>query len=458
METLTEIRLAPAEESLVEDARARESRSQAGRERLSRWCLAVGFVIAASFVAAFGGAAGATSAWVALGLVGLFALSTRIGFEVGSGYAIPAQLVLVPMLFVLPVAAVPLLVGIGMVIGGLPDVLSSRIHPERLTAGLASSWYVLGPTLVLLAAGEPAPSVAAFPWLLAALAAQFAADGLTATLREWWALGVSPRQLVRPLGWAFMVDALLAPVGLALAAAAAGEPLWLATLAPLLLLISVFARERQTRVDRTLELSNAYRGTALLLGDVVEADDAYTGTHSRDVVGLVAAVCEQLGLDPSLRRDAELTALLHDVGKIRIPSAIINKPGSLTPAERAVVETHTIEGEKLLARVGGLLGSVGALVRSCHERWDGRGYPDGLAGEEIPLVARIVCCCDAYSAMTTTRPYRAAMSVADALAEVEENAGTQFDPAVAAALVAVVGAELGGRPARQPPLAVAVAS
>jgi HD-GYP domain-containing protein (c-di-GMP phosphodiesterase class II) len=144
-------------------------------------------------------------------------------------------------------------------------------------------------------------------------------------------------------------------------------------------------------------------------------------------------------LSPKLRRDAEFTALLHDVGKIRIPSEIINKPGPLDADERAVVELHTIEGEQMLEKVGGLLGEVGHLVRSCHERWDGAGYPDRLAEEAIPLVARVVCACDAYSAMTTDRPYRKALSEADALAELRRCSGTQFDPEVVDALIAVAG-------------------
>jgi putative nucleotidyltransferase with HDIG domain len=199
----------------------------------------------------------------------------------------------------------------------------------------------------------------------------------------------------------------------------------------------VFAQERKSRIDHALELSAAYRGTALLLGDVVEADDAYTGSHSRDVVDLVLDVCDQLGVDARARRDAEFAALLHDVGKIRIPGEIINKPGKLDADERAIIETHTVIGEELLKKVGGLLGEVGTIVRSCHERWDGAGYPDGLAGESIPLVARIVCTCDAFSAMTTTRSYRAARSVGEALEELQRCAGTQFDPLVVDALVAV---------------------
>jgi HD-GYP domain-containing protein (c-di-GMP phosphodiesterase class II) len=151
----------------------------------------------------------------------------------------------------------------------------------------------------------------------------------------------------------------------------------------------------------------------------------------------VLAVSDQLGLDADDRRDAELTALLHDVGKVKIPNAIINKAGPLTPQEREIINTHTIEGEQMLEKIGGLLGRVGRLVRSCHERWDGGGYPDGLAGEDIPLVARIVCTCDAFSAMTTDRSYRKALSQVDALAELQRCSGTQFDPRIVSALSAL---------------------
>jgi HD-GYP domain-containing protein (c-di-GMP phosphodiesterase class II) len=240
------------------------------------------------------------------------------------------------------------------------------------------------------------------------------------------------------MGWAFLVDAALAPVGLLAAIAAEGNAGVLALMLPLAALLGVFARERQVRIDHALELSSAYRGTAFLLGDVVEADDAYTGSHSRDVVSLVLGVCDELGLDARQRRDAEFTALLHDVGKIRIPGEIINKPGKLTPEERAVIETHTVEGERLLAKVGGLLGNVGTIVRSCHEDWDGTGYPDGLRGEEIPLVARIVRTCDAFSAMTTDRSYRAARPADEAIAELRRCSGTDFDPATVEALAIVV--------------------
>ena len=240
------------------------------------------------------------------------------------------------------------------------------------------------------------------------------------------------------MGWVFLVDAGLASVGLLAALAAVHRPAVCLLLLPLIGLLSVFAHERQMRIDHALELSHAYRGTAFLLGDVVEADDPYTGTHSRDVVTLVLDVCDELGLEPSERRDAEFAALLHDVGKIRIPGEIINKAGPLDARERAMIETHTLEGERLLSLVGGILGSVGRIIRSCHENWDGSGYPDGLVGEEIPLVARIVRCCDAFNAMTTDRPYRAARSVDEALTELRRCAGTEFDPTVVDALAATI--------------------
>ena len=180
----------------------------------------------------------------------------------------------------------------------------------------------------------------------------------------------------------------------------------------------------------------------MLLGDVVEADDAYTGSHSRDVVTLVLDVAARLGLDARERRDAEFAALLHDIGKIKIPTEIINKPGKLTDDEWAIMKTHTVEGERLLSQVGGILGNVGRIVRSCHEDWDGTGYPDGLAGEEVPLVARIVRACDAFSAMTTDRSYRKARPVEEAIAELRRCAGTDFDPVVVEALARSVAARV----------------
>jgi putative nucleotidyltransferase with HDIG domain len=235
-----------------------------------------------------------------------------------------------------------------------------------------------------------------------------------------------------------MTDACLAPVGLAIAFAAVGRPAAALLSLPLSGLLQFFARDRRARMETAVELSRAYRGTALLLGDVIGDDDAYTGSHSRDVVELAMAVGPQMGLDEDQLRRLEFAALLHDVGKIAIPKEIINKPGQLDTEEWSIMRTHTIAGQKMLDRVGGFMTEVGKIIRSHHERWDGGGYPDGLAGEEIPLEARIITCCDAWNAMRTDRVYRKALSYEVALAELLRNNGSQFDPRVVAALLRVV--------------------
>jgi HD-GYP domain-containing protein (c-di-GMP phosphodiesterase class II) len=145
-------------------------------------------------------------------------------------------------------------------------------------------------------------------------------------------------------------------------------------------------------------------------------------------------VADVLGLDPIRRRRVELGALLHDVGKIRIPAAIINKPGALDEHEWEIMRGHTIAGEAMLRSAGGLLATVAQVVRHTHERHDGGGYPDGLAGDAVPVESRIIAVCDAYNAMTTDRAYRKALSSGEASAELRRCAGSQFDPQMVAAL------------------------
>jgi HD-GYP domain-containing protein (c-di-GMP phosphodiesterase class II) len=299
---------------------------------------------------------------------------------------------------------------------------------------VSSAAHAIGPVLVIAFAGGLPLRWSAWPIYVAALLAQYAFD-LIHSLVGGSAHKIGPRTILSFVGVVWAVDLALAPIALAVAFGVRGHAALVLLVLPLVGLLRFFSRERQHRIDHALELSDAYRGTAFLLGDVVEADNAYTGSHSRHVVDLVLGVADDLKLNEADRRDAEFVALLHDVGKIRIPASIINKPGPLDADERALMETHTIEGEQMLERVGGLLGHVGRLVRSCHEHWDGNGYPDRLAAEEIPLIARIVCACDAFSAMTTDRPYRAARTHDDAISELLRCSGTQFDPEVVAALV-----------------------
>ena len=186
-------------------------------------------------------------------------------------------------------------------------------------------------------------------------------------------------------------------------------------------------------------LERAYLGTAEALAAALEAKDEYTADHARSIAEQAEAVGRRLGMSESELRDLRLGAVFHDIGKIAVPEAILNKPGPLSPEERAVMERHTIVGEQILAPVEFLAG-VCRLVRHEHERWDGCGYPDGLAGAAIPLGSRIILACDALHAMTSDRPYRRALPADAAHEELRRNAGTQFDPAVVDALLAVAGA------------------
>ncbi len=156
--------------------------------------------------------------------------------------------------------------------------------------------------------------------------------------------------------------------------------------------------------------------------------------HSHDVSTLSRAVAVALGMDEQAVDDTIRLAELHDVGKIAIPQSILRKPGPLDDEEWRVMRLHTIIGERMLGAAPAL-SRVGHLVRASHERWDGAGYPDGLAGDDIPLAARIVSACDAYDAMVTDRPYRRGMSVDAAIEELQRCSGTQFDPQVIRALV-----------------------
>jgi putative nucleotidyltransferase with HDIG domain len=273
--------------------------------------------------------------------------------------------------------------------------------------------------------------------LLVALAAQFSIDFVVLALRLAIERSATLVSQVRE-SWVYGIDAALAAPGLVVAAEMEHHALAPLALVPLLAILAVFAHERRRRLESLLELGSAYRGTALVLGDVVEADDGYTGEHCKSVVELTMSVADELGLGAANRRNLEFGALLHDVGKIAIPKSIINKPGKLDPEEWSIIKTHTIEGQRMLERVGGFMREVGQIVRSHHERWDGTGYPDRLAGEAIPIEARIIGCCDAWNAMRTDRSYRKALPYETAVSELLENNGTQFDPQVVSALLRVL--------------------
>ena len=430
--------MGPAVERLIADTRERTRTRLVRRERRAHLAFSAAFLVVAVALAVLAPWARGLDAGLAIALTVAYAVVARVEFAAGAGIVVPTQLVFVPMLLLLPTPLVPLLVAVAYVASDLAAAMRDRLDVERAVIAPANAWFAIAPALVLVVGDAQLPSWDHVGWYALALAAQLSVDAVLTALRARLALGLRPREIASDMLLAYRVDALLFPVGLLAAVGAASQPWAVLLVLPIVALFASFAREREARIDGALELSQAYRGTALLLGDVIEADDQYTGDHTKDVVELTVQVAEALGVDAETSRGAEFGALLHDVGKIHIPASIINKPGPLDDDEWVIMKTHTIEGQRMLERVGGMLARVGVVVRASHERWDGGGYPDGLAGEGIPLAARIVSVCDAYNAMTTDRSYRRALAVADAIAELERCAGTQFDPAVVAALVAVI--------------------
>ena len=432
--------LSPAVQEVLEDFEASLAEPLARREIVVETISVVLWVAAAAALVLLLPAERGVSWHVVVALVVAQAVMTQVKFEVGNGYGLATELSFIPMLLLLPAGYVPLAVLAGMVLGDMPRYLRREINVKRSLQTAGDCWYAVGPALVvgLLAPGEPAASL--LPVYALALVAQFAFDLGSSVVKEWTRLARVPdlRMHFRLLGWICLVDVLLAPVGLAAALAAADAPYAFLLALPVAAVLNLFARERSARIKHAMELGRAYRGTTLLLSDVLEHDDEYTGNHSHGVVALALTVAQELGMDSIEQRNVEFGALLHDVGKIAIPNEIINKPGPLDEHEWTVIKTHTLEGQRMLDRVGGVMQEIGQIVRSSHERWDGGGYPDGLAGEAIPRGARVVAACDAFHAMTTDRSYRNAMSTDEAIVELKVNAGAQFDPEVVAALVAVL--------------------
>jgi putative nucleotidyltransferase with HDIG domain len=422
----------------VEESRARRPLPLAPRERLAFRSVAL-FYLAATLAGAL------LLPWnrdfdplLALALLALHTLLASVTFEIGRGFATADQLATVAIVYLMPLPLVAPLVMLGYLLSDLPPVLRRRVHPDRLWQVPGNADAALAAAAAVALVGPDVRGTEAVAVLAAAFVAQCAALALTSMVIYRIGYGTPVRAAVRAVAYVIWVDTLLWPFAALLAVGADHFAPALLAPVPLAWLLHVFARERAERYGAAVELNRAYRGTVMVLTDVVEAGDSYTAEHSRSVVALAEAVADELGVPADGRQELEFAALLHDVGKLAIPREILDKPAALTPAEFELIKTHTLEGERMLARVGGLLARVGRIVRSCHERWDGAGYPDGLREEEIPLEARIVFCCDAYNAMTTDRPYRRSIGRDAALREIGINAGTQFDPRIAAALRAVV--------------------
>ncbi len=197
-------------------------------------------------------------------------------------------------------------------------------------------------------------------------------------------------------------------------------------------LLAGLAHQAKLAIDsgeHYVALERTFVSTVAALANALEANDEYTSSHARWITDAALLVGGVLRLDRHALKRLELGALFHDIGKIGIPSEILRKPGPLTDDEFDLVKRHPELGEKILAPID-RLADVRPIVRACHERWDGLGYPDGRAGNDIPIESRIVFVCDAFHAMVTDRPYRARLSAGEAVRRLREAAGTQFDPHV----------------------------
>ncbi len=426
------------EQELLAGTLQREHNALSARERISGAVAGGGFILAAAALWVLS-PPGPFPVGTALLCAAVLIAATSVSFDTPFGFTVLTQVAFIPLLFAVPPALAPIVVAVALAASKLPGLLRGEIPVVRLLGVPANCWFALGPAAVFATSGT-APRNAGAALLLLALAAEFGVDFVVSTLRYSFSRQASLRLQLRET-WVYGIDAALSGIGLVVAAMVQTYPEAVLALLPLLGLFAVLARERRQRLESLVELNNAYRGTALVLGDVVEADDGYTGEHCKGVVALSLAVAERMGLSAERRRNLEFAALLHDVGKIAVPKEIVNKPGKLSPEEWTIIKTHSAEGERMLSRVGGFMHEVGLIVRSHHERWDGGGYPDELAGEAIPLEARIIACCDTWNAMRTNRSYRRALSLEVALTELRANAGTQLDPAIVAVLCEIVGDE-----------------
>lgn len=187
---------------------------------------------------------------------------------------------------------------------------------------------------------------------------------------------------------------------------------------------------------RAQELRESYMLTVRALASAVEARDAYTGRHAERVAAYGMQLAEVYGLDYRDNPEIEFGFILHDAGKVAVPDAILFKPGRLTAEERQIIEMHPITGSEIVRDIA-FLGAARDVIRHHHERWDGTGYPDRLAGEEIPISARIFAVADTLDALTTNRPYRRASTITRAREIIRQAEGTHFDPGVIAAFQAL---------------------
>jgi len=322
----TEPSLDAVAEALAAEARARRGEKMSLRDLRASLGISVAFLAAAVALAATVDSTRTPSVWTAALLVVTYAIASRVGFEIGAGSCVPTELVLIPMLFVLPLGQVPLFVAVALLLGSAPE-LARTGSLQRSLIPLCASWHAVGPVLVLATIGERGPSWRDAPVYVVALGAQFVFDFTSAALRDHLAHGVQLGVLTRYLRWVFVVDTMLAPIGLAIAFAAFASPPAAMLAFPLVALLAVFARERRVRIDHALELSGAYRGTGLL----AETYQEILGEESLDkalerIADTISSLIAVDGVSVVTRRRADVREVALFVrGERPAPGAAVEK-------------------------------------------------------------------------------------------------------------------------------------
>ncbi|MBV9603474.1 MAG: hypothetical protein JO027_00130, partial [Solirubrobacterales bacterium] len=294
-DTSLEMSLEPSfeEQELLAESVSRDGTRMTGRDLAVATVLAIGFFVAVGAVWLLR-APHSFAVLPALVCLLVFVVAALVRFDTPFGLAPATQIGFVPLLFALPLALVPIAVALGTAISWLPEVKSGELRPVRLLQAPCNSWFAIGP-VVVFALAHTEPRQAGAVLLLGALAAQFVADFAISSLRFVILRGATISSLLRS-SWVYVIDAALSGIALVVATDVHDAPVAGLSLIPLLGLLAMFAKERHRRLQGMLELSSAYRGTALVLGDVIEADDGYTGEHCKSVVTLALELAEHLNL------------------------------------------------------------------------------------------------------------------------------------------------------------------
>jgi putative nucleotidyltransferase with HDIG domain len=365
-------------------------------------------------------------------VIGLFAEAMAVEFKIGlPGYQARSSLAFLPFICAItlfPVSAAVLAIVVVLAVSqfGLRRITTLKALFNISQGAIAG--YIAGTTYRAIFVG---PSYFTDPTFLLGFSAlvctfffaNMMLSSVALSLLENARFSIIFRQVVGTNGANLLYDVLASPI--ALVPAAFGQP-WhgmLVILAPLMLFQYSY-QSNQKVIERSHQILRA-------LVKAIETRDPHTSGHSIRVMTLAKAVAADLNVPVRVMNQIEMAALLHDIGKIYPEfSAVLSKPYSLTPDEIALIQTHAARGAEMIQSISSVPAEVTAAVRNHHERFDGRGYPDGLSGNSIPLAARIIMLCDSVDAMLSDRPYRKALSIAEVRAEVERCSGSQFDPAI----------------------------